>query len=73
MHFVDNKNFEAAFLKFVRDLAFCIDKGRVSKTVELLNKGDSRKSLCILVYMQRNNRHAENMIDCTYAVIHFQD
>ena len=44
MHFVDNKKFEAAFLKFVRDLAFCIDKGRVSKTVELLNKGDSRKS-----------------------------
>ena len=29
-------------LEFVRDLAFCIDKGRVSKTVELLNKGDSR-------------------------------
>ena len=42
MHFVDNKNFEAAFLKFLSDLAFCLDKGRVSKTVELLNKSDSR-------------------------------
>ena len=42
LQFVDNKNFEAAFLKFLSDLAYCIDKGRVSKTAELLNKGDSR-------------------------------
>ena len=39
LHFVDNKNFEAAFLKFLNNLAFCIDKGRVSKTGELLKKG----------------------------------